>query len=67
MKKNLRNTDRFLRWLTGSSLILLFFTGILSGRWSNPALGLGILLVLTALIRCCPLYLPFQINTSHKV
>ena len=66
MKKNMGNTDRFLRLLGSATLITLFFSDILKGNWGFAALGLGIILLLTALTRFCPLYLPFHINTCNE-
>ncbi len=67
MKPNIGNTDRIIRAVAGVILVLL---GLLV-KFSTAApsvilLILGIILIATAAIRFCPLYLPFKINTLKK-
>ena len=66
MKKNMGNLDRTIRLILVAVVLLLYFTGVISG---TVALILGILAVIffvTSLISFCPLYLPFGISTRKK-
>ena len=68
MKKNMGTADKVIRILIAVvvGVGVLYFTNAISG---TLAIGLGILaivFVLTAIIRFCPLYLPFGISTSRK-
>ncbi len=56
MKANIRPVDRILRLVAGIVLAVLYFTGTLSGTAGVAALVVGIVLVLTALLKFCPLY-----------
>lgn len=67
MKPNIGNTDRIIRAVVGVVFVLL---GLLV-KFSTAApsiilLILGIILVVTAAIRFCPLYVPFKFNTLKK-
>lgn len=57
MKKNIGITDRWIRIVAG---LAIGIAGIYYQSWWGL---LGILFLLTALIRTCPLYLPFGLNT----
>jgi len=60
MKKNIGSVDRTVRIVLGLIVIAL---GLVFKCW----LGLiGLVLLLTAVIRFCPAYLPFGINTGKK-
>lgn len=61
MKANVGTLDRTLRIVVGSALILLALTGVI-GWWGY----IGVVLVATGVIRVCPAYLPFKINTGKK-
>lgn len=63
MKANVGTTDRIIRIVLGIALLSLLF--ILDGGIRYVGL-LGIVLIATGLIRYCPLYLPFRINTNKK-
>jgi len=58
MKANVGNTDRALRIVAGLVLIALALTGTI-GLWG----WIGVVLVATGLMRVCPAYLPFGLNT----
>lgn len=62
MKKNVGQLDRNIRIIVGILFLSLFF--ILGGpiRWISL---FGIILILTSIIRVCPIYLPFGINTRR--
>jgi len=64
MTKNMGNIDRILRLILAISVGVLYFTNLISGA---VALILGILAVVilaTAVIGFCPLYLPFGLSTK---
>lgn len=61
MTKNLGSIDRVLRVILGLVLLGLFFFG------PQTLWGLiGIILILTAAVGFCPVYLPFKISTMKK-
>lgn len=60
MMHNVGNTDRILRVVLGLVLISLFFLG------PTTLLGwLGVIVLATALLRFCPAYAIFGINTGR--
>jgi hypothetical protein len=60
MKKNVGQLDRLIRLVLGVALLSLFF--LIEGDLKWVSL-MGFVLIVTALINFCPLYLPFGINT----
>ena len=63
MKKNMGNLDRGIRLLVAALVVVLYFTGQISGV---VAIVLGVfatIFVLTSLVGSCPLYNPFGIST----
>ncbi|MFC2101466.1 DUF2892 domain-containing protein [Bacteroidota bacterium] len=60
MKKNVGNTDMWIRIILGVVVIAL---GIFYQSWWGV---LGVIPLATAFIRWCPAYLPFGISTSKK-
>jgi hypothetical protein len=66
MKKNMGTVDRIVRLILVAIVLLLYFTGVISG---TVAIILGVLAAIffiTSLISFCPLYLPFGISTRKK-
>jgi hypothetical protein len=60
IKENVGGIDRTLRIIIGAVLI-----GI--GLWYLSWWGaIGVVLMLTALLGWCPVYLPFGVSTSNK-
>lgn len=66
MKINMGETDRVIRAVAAIVLAVLYFTNILGGTLGLVALILAFILMATATIRFCPLYLPFGLNTLRK-
>ncbi len=66
MKKNMGTTDKLIRILIAVAIGILYFTNIISGTFALILGILAIVFVLTSFISFCPLYLPFNINTSKK-
>lgn len=66
MKKNTGTTDRVIRLVMAAVIALLYVTDVLSGTWAL-ILGLfALILLLSAWMRGCPLYIPFGMNTFKK-
>ncbi|MGJ7035430.1 YgaP family membrane protein [Anoxybacillus eryuanensis] len=62
MKANVGSVDRMIRFILGIALLGLFF---LEGNIKYVGI-LGVVLIATAFIRFCPLYVPFRISTTKK-
>lgn len=57
MKKNVGNTDRFVRVMFGIILLILFMSGFLENntlKWS--VFGISAILIVTSFANFCPLY-----------
>jgi O-antigen/teichoic acid export membrane protein len=66
MRKNIGTTDRVIRLVMAAVIALLYVTDVLSGTWAL-ILGLfALILLLSAWMRVCPLYIPFGMNTFKK-
>ena len=63
MKKNMGLTDRIIRVIVAAIIGILYFSGTISGTLGMVLLILAGIFVLTILIRFCPLYAPFGLNT----
>lgn len=63
MKRNMSNTDRIIRVVIAALFAYLYFSGILTGPLGILLLVLGGVLVLTAIVAFCPLYVPFKFST----
>ncbi|MDR3653833.1 MAG: DUF2892 domain-containing protein [Paludibacter sp.] len=66
MKKNVGIIDRAARILIAVVIIGLYFAHVITGTLAIVLLVLAVVFILTGLIRFCPLYLPFGINTWNK-
>ena len=66
MKKNVGTIDQSIRLVLAIGLIILSLAGWLSGLLEIVALIVAVLLVVTALVRFCPLYFPFGFNNWEK-
>jgi membrane-bound ClpP family serine protease len=62
MKKNVGKTDQILRMILGIVLIIFAVINPSKNWWGF----LGIVPLLTAFFRFCPIYLPFKISTSKE-
>ncbi len=60
MKKNIGQLDRMIRLVLGVVVLSSFFFIEGGLKWISL---LGVVLIFTATINFCPLYLPFGINT----
>lgn len=61
MKFNVGGTDRILRIILGLALIALTLSGQI-GAWG----WLGLLPLITGVVRFCPAYLPFGLSTCKN-
>lgn len=61
MKKNIGSVDKMIRIIIGIALLSLYF--LLEGGMKYISL-IGIVLLLTALLKFCPLYTLFGMNTD---
>ncbi|OGD25252.1 MAG: hypothetical protein A2Y56_02750 [Candidatus Aminicenantes bacterium RBG_13_63_10] len=64
MKKNMGETDRLIRTLLAIVIAVLIWTEVLKGTLAWIFGALGIVFLITSLIRFCPLYVPFRISTA---
>lgn len=63
MKKNMGITDRIIRVIIATMMVVLYFNGTISGTLGIVLLTLSFIFLLTSLVSFCPLYKPFGINT----
>ena len=63
MKKNMGSTDKIVRLIVAAVLVILFYTGKLTGTLGIIAMAVAGIFVLTSLVSFCPLYSIFGINT----
>jgi hypothetical protein len=61
--KNIGLTDRTLRITLAAAILLIYLTGIVSGIFAIVLIAIGTVLLLTALVSVCPLYLLFGITS----
>jgi hypothetical protein len=66
MKKNLSNTDRGIRLLVAAVLVMLYFSGTVTGVFGIIALVLAAIFTLTSLISFCPVYTLLGLNTKSR-
>ncbi|KPK96236.1 hypothetical protein AMJ80_01055 [bacterium SM23_31] len=60
MTCNIGNADRAIRFIAG---IIIIAVGIYFRSWWG---AIGLIFIVTAAIRWCPLYLPFKISTGKS-
>ena len=65
MKKNMGGFDRGLRILAAVVIVVLYYTGVLSGTLAIILLVLAAVFILTGFISFCPLYYPFKFSTKR--
>lgn len=63
MNKNMGTADRVIRVIIAAIVVVLYFTGTITGTLGIVLLVLAGVFVLTSLISYCPLYAPFGIRT----
>jgi hypothetical protein len=63
MKTNMGSTDRVVRLIVAVLLTVLYLTKTITGTLGTIALAVSGVFLLTSLVRFCPLYTLFGINT----
>ncbi|MHA7128953.1 YgaP family membrane protein [Algoriphagus namhaensis] len=66
MKKNMGSTDRGIRLFIAAALVILFFSGQISGLIGTLALVIAGIFVLTSFVSFCPLYVALGLKTTKK-
>lgn len=66
MKSNIGPIDKAIRLFIALVLIVLFYENVVTGTLGIIVLVLASVVLLTALVGFCPLYLPFGISTHKK-
>ena len=65
LKSNMGNTDRLLRLMVALVVGVLYYLGKVNGPTGNVLLLLSVVFALTAFVRFCPLYVPFNLDTRE--
>jgi len=63
---NVGKTDQLVRYVLGIVLLVAYFLHWVTGAWGWVSLILGVIFVVTAAIRFCPLYVIFGVNTCKE-
>jgi hypothetical protein len=66
MKNNMGEVDRIIRTALAVVIAVLIWTNVLTGTLAWIFGALGVVFLLTSLIRFCPLYVPIKISTIKK-
>lgn len=64
MKVNQSNLERIIRVVFGIILLVLYFTGVVTGGWGIVSLAIAALALLTGISGFCPLYALLKIRTN---
>ena len=67
MKLNVGSTDRTIRLVIAVVAALLAAFVVKSGAFAIVLWIVAAIMLVTALVRVCPLYLPFGISTNKRV
>lgn len=65
MTRNMGTGDRALRIAAASTIALLYFTGFVGGTVALVLWAVAAVLLITALVGTCPLYIPLRISTTR--
>lgn len=66
MKENMGNIDRVIRIILAIVIVVLYFSGVVSGSVGIVLLIVAGIFLLTSLVKFCPLYVPFNVSTRKK-
>lgn len=66
MKRNMGMIDRVIRMAFAVLVILLYYSGYISGTVAIILGAVALVFIITSAIGFCPLYLPFKISTMKK-
>jgi hypothetical protein len=63
MKKNMGAADRVIRTVVAIAVVVLYFTGRISGTLAIILGVVAVVFLATSAIATCPAYLPFGLST----
>ncbi len=63
---NMGKMDRTLRLIVALVIGILYYLGKITGPMGSTLLLLAIVFAITAVIRFCPLYVPFNMDTREE-
>ncbi|TFH42444.1 MAG: DUF2892 domain-containing protein [Chrysiogenales bacterium] len=66
MKKNMGTIDRVIRMALAVLVVLLYYTGHISGTAAIILGAFAVVFIITSALGFCPLYLPLKISTMRK-
>ena len=66
MKSNVGSLDRILRIIIGIVLAVLYLKGTVTGGAGVALLVVGLVLIVTALIKWCPIWKVLGVNTCPR-
>jgi hypothetical protein len=66
IKKNMGTEDRIIRATLAVVIVILYFTGSISGTVAAVLGVFAVVLLLTSSTGVCPGYMPFGISTMEK-
>jgi hypothetical protein len=64
MKKNMGSADRIIRVIMAALIATLYFMNVLNGTVGIVLLLFAVVFLLTSLVRFCPMYVIFGLNTG---
>lgn len=67
MKKNMGSADRAVRLLVAAVLVVLYFSGTITGTLGIVGLVVAAVFAVTSLVSFCPLYTLIGLNTCSRV
>lgn len=66
MKKNIGNTDKIIRFIIAIVAVWIAYTEVVPNPWDYVLYAVAIIMVLTALLSTCPIWLVTGINTLRS-
>ena len=66
MKKNVGTVDKVIRLLVAVTVVILYFTNVISGTLGIILLVLSAVLVVTSIVSICPIWLALGLSTKKK-
>lgn len=63
MKSNVGSTDKIIRIIIAIVALYIAYTGMVASPWNYVLYAVAGIMVLTAIMGCCPLFSIFGINT----
>ncbi len=66
MKKNVGTVDKVIRLLIAVTVVILYFTNVISGTVGIILLVLSAVLVVTSIVSICPIWLALGLSTKKK-